>query len=269
MSLGILSNLIKPPHLTAPTASATPISFTSKGVFHGLWSRVADMYTSLLKSNDRIDNLQQMPVHEREVADAIIGWRRRTVGVDAAIAPEVQTLRQAISDIVTTTATPFATAMTRLNHAYKRITNHTVDDLTLERRRLLSQSQKARLAQVHDQMKDELANTKTNYNTATTAINEAGQSLTDLLALDKRQREELSVLPVGGPILLGRTSTFGDVNLSEPAKQRVCPNFEQRLEYFYSEARKSAFAALAASAGVVSRNLQGIKDGMVTATQAL
>jgi hypothetical protein len=51
--------------------------------------------------------------------------------------------------------------------------------------------------------------------------------------------------------------------------QAVCHDFDQQLENFYSRARRVAFSSLSTSAGVVTRNIQGIKDALDATTRAL
>ena len=270
------------PAHAAPTLNATNVDVSpEKGFFRAVWDKVVDVYTSTFKADERIDRLQKMPGHQKEIAHAVNDWREYSNNLDQSIRANVKTVSDVIGSIVERSGQTFATAMDTLNEAYKEITGYTAAQLTHELRRDLSLDQRVKLVDVYNKMKTELSGGKTPYNETAHVVNGISAAITDLVDVDTKQREALKVYDksVADDLVQGiitptmanfkKESSFKSTNLLDPALQAIAPELDQKLEALYSTSRTKAFADLAISEGVTTSSLDKIKEAISAAKSSL
>ena len=270
------------PAHAAPILNATTVDVSpEKGFFLAVWDKVVDVYTSTFKARESIDRLEKMPGHQKEIANAVNAWREYSNDLDHSIRANVKTVSDVIGSIVEASGQTFATAMDKLNNAYKEITGYTAAQLTPELRRELSMDQRVKLVDVYNKMKTELGTGKTPYNETAQVVNGISAAMTDLVDVDTKQREALKVydksmaenveqgIMVPGVADFKKESSFKSTNLLDPALQAIAPDIDQKLDSLYSTSRTKAFADLAASEGVTTSSLDKIKEAISAAKSSL
>lgn len=269
------------PGLSGPHMSATAVDMTpEKGFFKAMWAKVVDVYTATFKAEERLDRMNKMPKHQREIAEAAQNWRDYSNALASAIRADVKTLGNTIGNLIEKSGDQFANAMKKLNEACEEITGYKVADLTPSLRRDLSVSQRAKLSRAYSDMKAELASSKTPYVDVTNAVKEIGTAVAELVHMDTQQRGALKVydkvaydagIAAGTELahLPKKESVFGTTDLLNADIQAVAPIIDQKLEAFYAASRAKAFEDLAQSEGVKTGAIDKIKDAIAAAKSSL